>query len=141
MEAKSRMNKWKKYREEIDSNENIYISLINSNSELKSQLESINFDIERLIKENDDNRQKNIDLSDNKNKVINKINSILSLIEQSDNNLNNKSLGQRDFDSHINDKIIDEHFSEFKNQNEVYSETETTDLKINKINIINSEEN
>ena len=47
----SRVNKWREYRLEIDSNENLDFSIINSNSELKNMFQLIGFDYkENFIK-------------------------------------------------------------------------------------------
>ena len=136
MTKKTRINKWRKYREEIDSNENIHFSIVNSDEELKKLFKSINFNIESSYKKNGFvSKSRKI----NKNNKMDEKLEIESIINQIDRNENVKSKNTlaKDFSSHKNDNLIREMFYEFIDKNDLNQkeDQETTDLKIKKINI------
>ena len=138
----SRVNKWREYRLEIDSNENLDFSIINSDSELKNMFQLIGFDYkENFIKSgykkklfvNEYYKSENI----NDQKEINKI---INTIEKNEMTFETNI---SDFNSHNNDSTIKLNFREFitdENNLESLTNQETTDLKINQINIMENKE-
>ena len=49
---KNRVNKWKEYRNTMESEEGIHFSIVNSSDELKKLFNSINFDIVEAYEKN-----------------------------------------------------------------------------------------
>lgn len=135
-EKLSRISKWRKYREAIDSNESIHFSIANTDKEIKELLESINFNIEEHY---DKFGFTNSELKEpTKKKIrneIKEIETILSTIEKNET-VKTKDKLVKDFNSHKYDEIINTNFLEFLDKEELDLQSqETTDLKINKINI------
>ncbi len=138
----SRVNKWKEYRLEIDSNENLDFSIINSNLELKKMFSMIEFDYkESFIKSGYKKKLLVNEYYKSENIIDQKeINKIINAIEKNEMGFESKIL---DFNSHNNDSIIKLNFREFitdENNLESFSNQETTDLKINQINILENKE-
>ena len=138
----SRINKYRKYREQIDSNENIHLSIINSDKELKELFESINFNVEQAYKLSG-SLNSNYDFKNIKKiNETKELNEILEDISSNSDSSSNKSIEPSQFNSHKNDALMKEYFVEFINKEELQFEEnqETTDLKIKKINIIDNVE-
>lgn len=138
----SRVNKWKEYRLEIDSNENLDFSIINSNLELKTMFEHIGFDYKKdFVKSGYKKKILFDEYYKSKNTINQKeINRIINSIEKNEMVQDKHIL---DFNSHINDSIIKANFREFitdENNLESLTNQETTDLKINQINIMENKE-
>ncbi len=139
---KTRISKWRKYREEIDSNENIHFSIVNTDKELKSLLKSIDFNIQNEYQKAGYISNTSI-LGDklSKNNEKKKVQTIIEIIEKSENNNQDNNFLNTDFSSHKYDSIIEEDFKEFMDkQNLENNNQETTNLKINKINIVDNKE-
>ncbi len=143
MSKTTRIDKWREYREEIDSNKNIHFSIVNSDDELKQLFDSINFNIvDSYKKAGYVINNKSYYHSNNKSKnEIKNIKSILRNIEENENMITKKNLN-KDFNSHKYDEIINNYFLEFIDRKEWENKEnqETIDLKINKINIVESKE-
>lgn len=137
MDKNSRINKWRKYREEIDTNESIHFSIVNTDKELKKMLDSIDFDIEKEYEkigfQGTSSKESTIKKQINEKKEIE---NILSIIEKNETIQTSNRL-IKEFNSHKYDEIINTNFLEFldKEQLKNQQDQETTDLKINRINI------
>ncbi|WP_022935350.1 hypothetical protein ACJA28_01580 [Mesomycoplasma moatsii] len=142
MNKKSRINKWRKYREEIDSNENIHFSIVNTDEELKEMFKSIDFDIESAYKKSGYySKKNNYNVLNKRFEEKKEIEKLLNFIEQNESPKNNNKQ-TKDFNSHKNDSIINEHFLEFVAREDLEDKIDqgTTDLKINRINIVESKD-
>ncbi|MBD5422933.1 MAG: hypothetical protein HDR43_00290 [Mycoplasma sp.] len=144
MNKNSRFNKWRKYRQDIDSCENLDFSIVNSNSELKDMFASINFDIESAYIKSG----YKVSLLSNEHYKSSKIthrqeiNKIINIIEKNEINNERNYENNINLNSHKNDEIINKYFQEFidKKELEEQNNQETTNLKISKINIVESKE-
>lgn len=138
--AKSRINKWRKYREEIDSNSTIHFSILNSDQELKKMFESIDFDVIDAYNKAGylPSFYQNVERKSH-TKEKKEVENILRIIEQNET-INEKSHIIKEFNSHKYDEIINNFFPEFLDKDDLENQEkqETTDLKINKINIIDN---
>lgn len=136
----SRISKYRKHREKIDSNENIYLSIVNSDEKLLNLFESINFNIELAYEKSGFTPVTNETKNTRTTNETKEIEVILDEIEQNSiqSKLNNANNEINDFNSHRNDQTIKEYFIEFMDKKELQAEEEqeTTSLKI-KINKVN----
>lgn len=136
---KTRIHKWEAYRQDIESNENIDFSIINSDKELKKMLKSIKLDV------NEEYSKKGY-YSQSDDKVINnnyllesdQINDVLKIIEDNEN-VENKNKIDEEYNSHKYDELLKSNFEEFIDNKDSLNisqdNKETTELKINKISI------
>lgn len=142
---KSRIIKWAKYRENIDTNESLHFSIINSDPNLKKMFEYINFNIEKSYEsvgyKTKVKTNKNINLY---KKNENEINNILIKIENNETyNSDENKKNNDDLNSHKYDKLLNDYFPEFleNDQIENIEDQETTDIKISNIKITESDDN
>lgn len=137
---KNRVNKWKEYRNTLESEEGIHFSIVNSSDELKKLFKSINFDIVEAYEKNNHNLhylKENISISVKKEQK--KINDILKKIENIDSSKQHKNIAMKNYNSHKYDELLKENFLEFIDKEKIKKEDDnidTTNLKINKINIV-----
>lgn len=137
---KNRVNKWKEYRNTMESEEGIHFSIVNSSDELKKLFNSINFDIVEAYEKNNHNLhylKENISISVKKEQK--KINDILKKIENIESSKQNKNIAMKNFNSHKYDELLKENFLEFIDKDKIKKEDDNidiTNLKINKINIV-----
>lgn len=136
----SRISKYRKHREKIDSNENIYLSIVNSDEKLLNLFDSIDFNIELAYEKSGFSPVENETKNSKTTNETKEIEIILDEIEK--NSIQSKYINENnemnDFNSHKNDQTIKEYFIEFIDKKELQAEDEqeTTSLKI-KINRVN----
>lgn len=126
----SRIVKWKKYRQEILENKNIEESILNYFPQIKTKLELLNINAINNIS-NDKNDDEFNFIDDD----LKKIEDFINEIDRNDNLNYNKHI-YKSFNSHKYDINISRNFSEYEDND--FSDTKTTELKIKKISIHNS---
>ncbi len=141
----SRVNKWKEYRLEIDSNNNLDFSIINSNDELKKMFQLINFDYEDSFIKSGYKKKLSINEHYKSENIINQkeIDKIINVIEKNEIIIEYRNKDYNHYNQHINDDIIKKYFREFTTDNielKNLINQETTDLKINQINIVENKD-
>lgn len=139
MKREKRLEKWRKYRQELDSVESLDFSIVNSDEELKKIFTSIDFDIEKAYIRSGYKTNLFIDEHYKSSKIIHRqeINEIINRIEKNENLNSFNNLDNIDFNSHKNDQIINEDFKEFLDDEQMKqnNEIETTDLKIKRVKV------
>lgn len=121
-QSTTRINKWKKYREEISENLNIYEAIINYDDKLSHVIKNMNF---TFVISKEEKKIKHSFFEKEENKVINQL--IDDIVENE--NLKPKEKSKRVFNSNEHSEKILDLFEEFVYQD--FSDT-TTELKINK---------
>lgn len=140
MKKETRIEKWRKYRQELDSVESLDFSIINSDSELKNIFNSINFNIEEAYIRSGYKTNLYVDEHYKSSKTIHRqeINDILNKIEKNERVQSKNNLDNYDFSSHANDQIINDNFKEFVDQEQIDDKNElveTTSLKIKRFKV------
>ena len=135
MSNKTRINKWKNYREIILDNENLDLSIINSDPELIKSLQSINFDYHLLFNEKRNKKRKSDyyqELEESK-----KIHGIIEEIEKNENMKLVENKFKWDINTHEYDEYITKNFKDFEEvtNQEKQEEVATTSIKIRKLSI------
>lgn len=133
----TRINKWKKYRQDILENTNIEESIINSDRKLKSLMSKINININE-INTQDSKIKKHKIVSYKEEKEEDQINDLLQNILANEN-MKAKKQVNKEYNSHSYDEKINSLFSEFKS-NKTSSEINENEIKITKI-VLDSEPN
>lgn len=127
----SRIVKWKKYRQEILENKNIESSILNYYPDLKQRLELVNISTINDIEDESD--EEYVFIEDD----LIKIEKFIDEINKNDN-LNPNKQPYKSFNSHKYDINISKNFSEYENQD--FSDTKTTEIKIKKVSITHNKE-
>lgn len=140
MKKQTRIEKWRKYRQELDSVESLDFSIINSDPELKNIFNSIHFNIEEAYIRSGYKTNLYVDEHYKSSKTIHRqeINDILNKIEKNENVQSKNNFDSYDFNSHLNDQIINDHFKEFVDQEQMddkHEAIETTSLKIKRVKV------
>lgn len=129
----TRIEKYKKYRQEILENVNINESIINTHPKLKNLLKKINFNVNEITIVTDEKEKIKID-SYKEEKENKEINNFLEIISKNEKTIKKKNI-INEHNSHKYDEKINSLFHEFLievNKNNVEN---TTEMFINKVEL------